>query len=140
MRRLILDTSTIARWTGPALGIVRVEHELARHALAYRPDVMLSFYDADYDAGRGALRQLSPLWQAHVLSLTGTIDTIDVEYRRPRTAWQKLMPSRYPMMMALEHHRLTGSAAIAALAEAAQSLLLGAGRRRSAMHRDGATR
>ena len=45
--RIIFDVSSIARWTGPAVGIVRVEHALATHALTMRPDIMPSIYDSN---------------------------------------------------------------------------------------------
>src|SRR6516162_808366 len=59
MQRLILDISTIARWTGPPVGIVQVEYELALHAAPRRPDVQLTFYDPVTES----LRALRPEWQ-----------------------------------------------------------------------------
>jgi glycosyltransferase involved in cell wall biosynthesis len=121
MQRLILDTSTIARWTGPPVGIVRVEHELAQHVLRQRPDVVLALYDAAV----GGLRELAPRWRHIVLGLEGAIDTIWVDYRRHRPTWRNVVSARYPLVMALEHYRLAGPARSARLAGQLQRALLG---------------
>jgi glycosyltransferase involved in cell wall biosynthesis len=121
MQRLILDTTTIARWTGPPVGIVRVEQELALHALRQRPDVVLTFYDE----ASGALRELAPRWRHHVLGVDGAIDMTWVDYRRHRPAWRNLLSVRYPLVMALEWVRLTGRAASARPAGWVQRVLLG---------------
>lgn len=43
--RLIVDASTLIRWWGPPVGIVRVEAEIVRFALDQTPPVTLSVYD-----------------------------------------------------------------------------------------------
>ena len=43
--RLIVDASTMVRWWGPPVGIVRVEAEIVSWALAQNPPVPLSVYD-----------------------------------------------------------------------------------------------
>lgn len=121
MPRLILDISTVARWTGPPVGIVRVEHELAQHALRQRPDVLLSFYDPTTDS----LRALAPRWQRTVLGLDATIDTIAVDFRRHRPAWKNWLSVRYGVVMALERQRLSGPAGIARVAGGLQRVVLG---------------
>lgn len=126
MSRLILDVSTIARWAGPPVGIIRVEHELAMHALRRRRDVELCFYDP---ASR-TLRRLAPEWRETVLGLGGMIDIIWLEYRRHRPAWRNLLSARYPLVMALEAQRLSAAPALAALAAGLQTALLGRDRRR----------
>ncbi len=121
MARLILDVSTIARWTGPPVGIVRVEHELARHART-TGQAELAFYDPRRDV----LRELAPAWADIILGLQGAIDTIDLDFRRHRPGWKNLLSARYPLAMALERRRLAGSA----LAGRLQAPLLGADARR----------
>ena len=44
-RRIILDVSTVCRWTGPVVGIVRVESQLARWAGAHLDAVVFAFFD-----------------------------------------------------------------------------------------------
>jgi glycosyltransferase involved in cell wall biosynthesis len=43
--RIIFDVTTSIRWTGPPVGIVRVERELALWALANLPNVTFVFFD-----------------------------------------------------------------------------------------------
>jgi glycosyltransferase involved in cell wall biosynthesis len=43
--RLIVDASTLVRWWGPPVGIIRVEAEIVRWALDQTPPVTLSVYD-----------------------------------------------------------------------------------------------
>jgi hypothetical protein len=45
--RVVLDISTSMRWTGPPVGIVRVERELARWARANIPDIEFVFFDPE---------------------------------------------------------------------------------------------
>jgi glycosyltransferase involved in cell wall biosynthesis len=126
MQRLVLDISTIARWIGPPVGIVRVEYELALHAARRRPDVQLTFYDPV----TRSLRALRPEWQEVVLGLDGAIDTVGVDFRRHRPWWQNLLSFRYPIVMWLERHRLAGSGRVSAAAGRLQGLLLRSAARR----------
>jgi glycosyltransferase involved in cell wall biosynthesis len=121
MPRLILDISTIARWTGPPVGIVRVEFELAQHVARCRPDVQLTFYDPVTEN----LRALAPAWHELVLGLDGAIDTVGIDFRRHRPRWRNLLSFRYPAVMRLERHRLLGSTTTQAVVGATQALLLG---------------
>src|SRR5450755_1877692 len=43
--RVILDVSALSRWSGPAVGIVRVEWELARWAAEHIEGAMFVFFD-----------------------------------------------------------------------------------------------
>jgi glycosyltransferase involved in cell wall biosynthesis len=45
--RLVFDITTSAVWSGPPCGIVRVESEFARWALAHFDDVSLAFFDPE---------------------------------------------------------------------------------------------
>ncbi len=119
--RLILDASSLVRWTGPPVGIIRVEHALVSHALAERPDVVLSFHDA----ASGRYRRLDPRWAAIVTGWHGAIDLIDQDYRRHMPWWRRWRAWRYPVVIALERRRLTTrSAAAARAAGLAQRLVL----------------
>jgi glycosyltransferase involved in cell wall biosynthesis len=127
MSRLILDISTVARWVGPPVGIVRVEFELAQHAVRQRPDVQLSFYDPLTET----LRALQPEWQKLVLGLDGAIDTIGIDFRRHRPRWRNMLSPRYSVVMWLERLRLSGQASTRGLAERIQGRLLGSDARRT---------
>jgi len=127
MQRLLLDVSTVARWSGPPVGIVRVEFELAQHALHRRHDVILTFYDPVNES----LRLLNPDWQEVVLGLDGAIDTVGIDFRRHRPRWRKLLSFRYPIVMTLERQRLAGSGVMPALAAGLQAPLLRSAPRRT---------
>jgi glycosyltransferase involved in cell wall biosynthesis len=43
--RILFDLSSLIRWHGPAVGIVRSQQQLARHARATRPDVIFTVFD-----------------------------------------------------------------------------------------------
>ena len=105
-RRLIMDVSSIARWVGPAVGIVRAERELAEFARTHRTDVVLSFYDPD----RKAFRILQPHWIGPVLGWHGAIKANALAPALRRNAW---LPSRGPLMRVLERWRLTSRSALA---------------------------
>ena len=102
-RRIIFDVSSIARWTGPAVGIARVENALAAYAMAHRPDIVLSIYDP----GTGSFRRLKPEWAAQVIGWDASLEILQFEYRRDRQRLRNRLPSRYSMFMALERQRLT---------------------------------
>ena len=62
-----LDVSMLLRWSGPPAGIMRVEAELARHALDGRPDVEFVFYDARVSRFRLVLRDaIEPLLEGRL--------------------------------------------------------------------------
>jgi len=43
--RVVFDLSSAARWSGPPVGIVRAQRELARWARDHRPDVVFALFD-----------------------------------------------------------------------------------------------
>ena len=43
--RLLLDLSSLVRWRGPTVGMMRVQQQLARYARAERPDVIFTVFD-----------------------------------------------------------------------------------------------
>ena len=121
-RRLIVDVSSIARWVGPAVGIVRVERELAAFAEAHRSDTVLSFYDPRIRQ----FRALRPRWKETVLGWHGAIEAGAFgTWKRPRP-W---LPSRGPMMQALERWRLKSPSRAGRLAAHQLQRLVLAGRR-----------
>jgi glycosyltransferase involved in cell wall biosynthesis len=101
--RIIFDISSIARWNGPAVGIARVEHALAMHALTHRPDIVLSIYDAR----SGFFHAVDPAWAAQIVDWNATLEVLDFEYRRDRTRLRNRLSSRYMLLMRLEERRLT---------------------------------
>ncbi|GAC1344275.1 MAG: hypothetical protein NVSMB18_21610 [Acetobacteraceae bacterium] len=107
--RLFLDVSSLARWTGPPVGIARVEHALARAARA-RPDTALCFWDAR----ERRFRALRPEWLDRVL---GWHAALDMPTANPSPL------SRQRWFAALERVRLTRPRA-SPLAGALQDALL----------------
>jgi glycosyltransferase involved in cell wall biosynthesis len=122
MRRLILDISTIARWSGPPVGIVRVEHRLAQHVLRQWPEVVLAVYDARIRR----LREVKPAWREKLAGLDAVIDTntLDFRWRRPRL--RRILSFRYPLLMALQRLHLSSPAVLRGAAAWLRQQLLGA--------------
>ena len=109
MNRLVLDVSSLARWTGPPVGIARVEHALARAART-RPNTDLAFWDK-----RSAqFRRLRPEWAETILGWQGAID-IPASNQSPL--------SRQALFTALERIRLANPK-LAKFAERAQDAIL----------------
>lgn len=90
---MFLNISSLARWTGPPVGIARVEHALARAATA-RPGTLLCFWDAR----ESRFRVLRSQWADIVLGWQGAAD-VPVANR----SWL----SRHRWFVALERIRLT---------------------------------
>src|ERR1700676_5145035 len=64
---LFLDVSMLLRWSGPPVGILRVEAELARHAIKNRQDIDFVFFDARVNGFRRIARQvIEPLIEGRV--------------------------------------------------------------------------
>jgi glycosyltransferase involved in cell wall biosynthesis len=101
---LVLDITSLTRWTGPPVGIARVEHALAR--AARRRCV--------FDGGQ--FRTLAPAWEDAVTGWHGTIAEVQPERRQL---------NRQPLVMALERLRLTArDQSVARLADLAQRAIL----------------
>jgi glycosyltransferase involved in cell wall biosynthesis len=121
--RLIVDLSTLARWSGPPTGMIRVESELARAAQESGDE---SLRMAFYDPRDHAFHAFASRWEQVLLSPYGALDTWGVDYRIERRGWRRLVPSRYPLVRALERQRLTApSALLAGAADRLQAALLG---------------
>lgn len=69
-QRLIIDLSSTARWTGPPVGILRAERELAAWALHNVPSATFVFFDP----AKGAFREISPDWVRKMLKGRAIID------------------------------------------------------------------
>src|SRR5262249_18734527 len=112
--RIVLDISSIARWVGPAVGILRIEQGLAKYALARRPDIVLSFYDK----ASASFLAVNPLWAEHVISWQGAVG-------RRRGGLLRLLPSPYSVVGALERWRLQcGSSTVARGVGSLQQIVL----------------
>jgi glycosyltransferase involved in cell wall biosynthesis len=92
--RTILDISSIARWRGPAVGILRVQEALARFALSHRPDILLAVYDKT----DGCFRAVNPRWASHIVGWSGAVGR-----RHGRIV--SLLPTPYTLVDALERVR-----------------------------------
>jgi glycosyltransferase involved in cell wall biosynthesis len=115
--RLIFDITSIATWSGPPVGIVRVVQEFARYARDSRPDIDLAFWHEST-----GYRLLNPGWAGPLIEPDSVIDPIHLLRRKlhPVRRWL----SRYPAVMALEHMRLTTrSAAVQRAAGVFQRIL-----------------
>lgn len=106
---LFLDISSLARWTGPPVGITRVEHALAR-AASGRSDTTLVVWDRQ----EAAFRTLRPEWTDALLGWHAALDVPDPA---------QSVFSRHRLFAVLERVRLTDPR-LASLAERAQDLLL----------------
>jgi glycosyltransferase involved in cell wall biosynthesis len=107
--RLLLDISSLARWTGPPVGITRVEHALAS-AARRRPGTELIFWDKH----KKAFRHLNPAWTDSILGWQAAIDV-------PEPGQSPL--SRHRLFAALEKTRLTRPA-LATSVERLQAAIL----------------
>jgi glycosyltransferase involved in cell wall biosynthesis len=117
--RLVLDISSTCSWTGPPVGIVRVEQELIRYAIAARPDVVFAFHHPSLGD-----RTLNPAWFGTVTGSRGMIDSIHFQRLRLR-GLRRWLPSRYPAVTALERLRLCAeSRAVRRTAHLMQQALL----------------
>jgi glycosyltransferase involved in cell wall biosynthesis len=124
-RRTILDVSSLARWAGPPDGILRVEHALAAHAMAQRPDIQL----AVFDPLTAEFRSLAPAFAGAIVSWDGAIDAASFDDPRRQGALHGWRRPRHALLMALEGWRLrTGPAWLQqAIASLQQSLYFGRG-------------
>lgn len=121
VRRMILDISGIARWRGPAVGILRVEQALAQFALAERSNIVLSYYDR----ATNSFLAVKPVWANHIIGWEGSVG-------RRRSRLLRLIPSSYSAVDALERLRSAGlhGATARSIAHIQKALLLLRRRRR----------
>ncbi|AMN44981.1 glycosyltransferase family 4 protein [Rhodoplanes sp. Z2-YC6860] len=87
-QRLIVDVSTLIRWRGAPVGIVRVEAEIARFVLEREPDVVFSVYDTRI----GQFRTLDRDIARQLVEGRATVDTGPLIDPRPmRSRVRKLL-------------------------------------------------
>jgi glycosyltransferase involved in cell wall biosynthesis len=108
--RLLLDVSSLARWTGPPSGMIRVESELLFAAPTLDRETIPVFFDPV----KKHFRTLHPRWNELVLGWHGAIDTLGLDYTLHRTGWRRIVPSRLPAVRWLERRRLLARSGIEA--------------------------
>lgn len=77
--RLIVDASTLIRWSGPPVGIVRVEAELIRYVLDHEPGAIISVYDTRSER----FRPLDPNVARALIAGTAIVETSLLPDPRP---------------------------------------------------------
>jgi glycosyltransferase involved in cell wall biosynthesis len=112
MGRLVVDLTTCARWSGPPVGIVRVEQELALWALRRRPDAVFVFFDPT----KLCYRRITACFLESLICGTATVGgwgLPDPTRRRkhrsdavPRPIYA-VIQGRRTVLLALEHVRLS---------------------------------
>lgn len=147
--RLVFDITTSALWSGPPAGIVRVEREFGRWALAHVAGATPAFFDP----AAGTFRPVSRDMARRLIARDAAIDTLSLvnPSRRGRRKTDRIPPALRPAalwvlqwrrktLQALERVRLrTGMPEIAALADSLQRRLMNA-RHRAAMIKPDGTR
>jgi glycosyltransferase involved in cell wall biosynthesis len=113
--RLIYDLSSLARWTGSAVGIVRTDREFALWARANLPDTVFAFFDPD----RQRFRAVKSTWIDALLGGEARIDLLGApspqarnrrrieripRFVRPVALW--VLQSRRKLLASLELIRL----------------------------------
>lgn len=113
-RQIYFDISTVARWSGPAVGIIRVEREFAQWFKANVPEVCFVYYDASSQSYRRFRNGLeSPIlkrelgldhWDLSVPRRTNPrlIDRVP-KIARPAFIW--FLQFRRQLLLKLEYHR-----------------------------------
>lgn len=148
--RLIVDASTLIRWTGPPVGIVRVEAEIVRHALDSGRDAIISVYDTR----NGLFRPLAPSVARELLAGLAVVETSLLPDPRPimrtpvqsiaRSVARRLQPvlkaRRTLACAADERRRAAGGAAAAPVWDRVADVLLDRRLRSRAFAADGTRR
>src|SRR5215471_461389 len=114
--RLVFDLTTTALWSGPPAGIVRVEREFARWALAHVDGLALGFFDPEVRAFRRLHRNTADILIAQQAALD-TFSFVNPARRgkrktdripvavRPAAIW--ILQFRRTALQAMERLRLT---------------------------------
>ena len=109
--RIVFDLSSAARWTGPPVGIVRVQRELALWARRHRPDVAFAIFDPVTVGYRELGLDLVDRFLAGTASLNAWNLPDATGARRRRSAWvprpvYDVLQSRRTVLRVLERVRL----------------------------------
>ncbi len=118
---VLIDASTLARWIGTPVGMLRVEHELV-HAVISSNRGQPVFYDPRTHR----YADFVPRWREAIFDWNAGIDTWGLDYAPPpRTGWRRLVPSRYPIVAHLaRRRRLARSPMVAAAFEGLRQAIL----------------
>jgi glycosyltransferase involved in cell wall biosynthesis len=132
--RLVFDMTTTALWSGPPVGIVRVEREFARWALANRNDLAPAFFDPQ----SGCFRSMGADVARRLVMQDATVNALSFvspsrkgkrktdripAALRPIAMWA--LQSRRALLQALERVRLkTTSRRIASVVDMAQRAIM----------------
>jgi glycosyltransferase involved in cell wall biosynthesis len=132
--RLVFDLTTTALWSGPPVGIVRVEREFVRWALAHLDDVVPAFFDPK----ARCFRRLSPAMAVSLIAQDVALDPLSfvsparkgkrktdrIPARiQPFAMW--ILQFRRALLQALERLRLaTANARIASFADCVQRAIM----------------
>jgi glycosyltransferase involved in cell wall biosynthesis len=88
---LIYDISSLARWSGPAVGIARTDRELALWVRTNRPDAVFAFFDPE----RQVFRRVDLSWVDLILAGDALIDLLGMPSpHRHRTRGIERIPKR----------------------------------------------
>lgn len=101
--RLIYDLSTVVRWTGPAVGIVRASRELAVWLRANRPEAAFVFFDPDSQT----FRCINQVWIDPIINGEASINLVGTSDPRRRRRRSNLIPKalRPTLMWVLQLRR-----------------------------------
>ncbi len=148
--RLIFDLTTTALWSGPPVGIVRVESEFGRWALAHVEEMVPAFFDPE----NRRFRRLGHGMAASLITQDAAVDTLSFVSParqgkrksdripaaiRPFAMW--VLQFRRSLLQALERVRLgTANARIALLADMAQRAIMNDKHRAIMVRSDGSRR
>lgn len=132
--RLIFDLTTTALWSGPPVGIVRVEGELGRWALAHLDEMVPAFFDPD----KRCFRRLGHAMAASLIAQDTAFNTLSFVSParkgkrktdripaaiRPFAMW--VLQFRRSLLQALERVRLgTANAHVASFADIMQRAIM----------------
>ena len=147
--RILFDVSTLARWAGPPVGIIRVEHELARWAAEHTKHVVLVFFDLR----SGVYREVNKKWLLPLINRTVSVNPWVLPNAKQRGRRSDRIPGaikpalmwilqfRRSALLLLERMRLHArSSTLRAIAEWLQRPLISGRYRPYMVHDDGTRR
>jgi glycosyltransferase involved in cell wall biosynthesis len=148
--RLVFDLTTLALWSGPPVGIVRVEGEFGRWALVHLTETVPAFFDPE----TRCFRRLSPAMAASLIAQDVALDSLSFVSParrgkrktdripaaiRPFAMW--ILQFRRTLLQALERLRLaTANAQIASFADRVQRAIMNDKYRAIMVRADGSRR
>lgn len=103
----LLEVTSLARWTGQPTGMLRVEHELAKHALQVHPAVTLVIFDRDGQS----YRPIRTEYRGRVVDWMSTLVDPPPPGHAGRRSFPRIVPSRLALLQWLEKARLRARSA-----------------------------